>query len=202
MIPAPGKVTVRLLAALVIVLTTASAAAAAEFVVKPGAPNRVVFTSKAATETFTGTTDRMEGRIVFDPAAPGDSIEVRITVDVASLDTGIGKRNQHMRENHLETKAYPTAMFEGAALRAPVDAVFAPGATVPVEVEGTFTLHGVSRPLHVTVKVTLRDDATLAFETEFSVVLADYNISRPKFLFLKLSETQVVSVSGLAAVRR
>lgn len=185
-------------ALLVLLLATASTTAAAEFVVKAGSPSLVVFTSKAATETFTGKTDRMEGRIVVDTDAPGDSIEVRITVDMASLDTGIDKRNQHMRDNHLETKTYPTAVFEGAALRGPAPLVFAPGATVPVEVEGTFTLHGVSRRLHATVNVTLRDDASLAFETQFPVELADYNVSRPKFLFLKLAETQQVSVSGVA----
>jgi len=188
----------RIAAVVLVVSLAASPALATEFVVKPGSPNQVIFTSKAATETFTGKTDRMEGRIVLDPGEPGDSIEVRITVDMTSLDTGIGKRDQHMRDNHLETKTYPTAVFEGASLLDPAELVFATGATVPVEVEGTFTLHGVSRRLRVTVNVTLRDDTTLAFETGFPVLLADYNISRPKFLFLKLAETQAVSVSGVA----
>lgn len=183
---------------LILALVLASPVSAAEFVVKPGAPNKVVFTSKAATETFSGKTDRMSGSIVVDPAAVGDSVAVRIAVDLASLDTGIGKRNQHMRENHLETEKYPEAVFEGASVRGPAGASLAPGRTVAFDVEGTFTLHGVAKRMRVTVHVTARDERTLAFETTFPVTLADHAISRPKFLFLKLGETQTVTVSGVA----
>ncbi len=188
----------RLVAALTLVLTSASTAIATEFVVTPGAPNKIVFTSKALTETFDGKTDRISGRVVVDPTAVGDSVTVRIDVDLASLDTGIGKRNEHMRENHLETDRFPIATFTGVTVTGPVGAALTPGLTVTFDVKGTFTLHGVSRRLRVMVDVTMRDDRTLAFETTFPVTLADYEISRPRFLFLKLGETQTVSVSGVA----
>ena len=188
----------RILRVLIIALTVASPVPAAEFAVTPGTPNKVVFTSKAATESFDGKTSQMSGRIVVDPAAVGDSITVRIVVDLTSLDTGIGKRNTHMRENHLETDTYPTAMFEGASVHGPAGASLTTGGTVAFDVEGTFTLHGVSKRLRVTVNVTARDPRTLVFETAFPVTLADYAISRPKFLFLKLGETQAVTVTGVA----
>ncbi|HEU4364437.1 MAG TPA: YceI family protein [Candidatus Krumholzibacteria bacterium] len=188
----------RIVQVLIVTLAFARPVSAAEFVVKAGAPNKVVFTSKAATETFDGKTDRMSGSIVVDPASVGDSVAVRIVVDLASLDTGIGKRNQHMRENHLETDKYPSAVFEGASVRGPSGAALVPGATVVFDVEGTFTLHGVAKRMRVTVHVTARDARTLVFETSFPVTLADHAISRPKFLFLKLGETQAVTVSGVA----
>jgi polyisoprenoid-binding protein YceI len=183
-----------------IALLSAAGAHAAEFVVKPGAPNRVVFTSKAATETFDGKTSRMQGRIVLDPAGVGDSVTVHIEVDMASLDTGIGKRNQHMRENHLETEKYPAAVFDGAAVRGPAGATLVVGRPVSFDVEGSFTLHGVTKRLRARVEVTLRDARTLEFATSFKVALADHRISRPKFLFLKLGESQAVSVSGVATL--
>lgn len=192
------KDAMRIVLALLVALALAAPVSAGEFVVTPGAPNKVVFTSKAATETFSGKTDRMSGSIVVDPAAVGDSVTVRIVVDLASLDTGIGKRNEHMRKNHLETDTYPHALFEGASLRAPAGGSLAAGATVAFDVEGTFTLHGVAKRLRVTVRVTARDARTLAFEASFPVTLADHAISRPKFLFLKLGETQAVTVSGVA----
>jgi polyisoprenoid-binding protein YceI len=171
---------------------------AAEFVVRAGEPNKVVFTSKAATETFDGKTSRMRGRIVVDPSTVGDSVTVHLEVDMASLDTGIGKRNQHMRENHLETETYPLAVFDGASVLAPTDAALVVGKPVSFEVEGSFTLHGVTKRLRASVEVALRDERTLEFSTAFKVTLADYRISRPKFLFLKLGETQAVSVTGVA----
>jgi len=180
------------------ILVTATWVHAAEFVVKAGAPNSVVFVSKATTETFQGKTDRLDGRIVVDPASVVDSVVVHFEVDLASLDTGIGKRNTDMREKYLETKKYPKAVFAGASVLGPEGATLATGQTVTFECEGDFTLHGVTKRLHVTVDVTPRDEKTLAFKASFKVPLADYNIVRPKFLFLKLGEVQDVTVEGVA----
>ncbi len=183
---------------IVITLLAATPAAAAEFVVKAGAPNKVVFVSKAATETFEGKTNRIQGRIVVDPASVVDSVTVHLEVDLASLDTGIGKRNSHMRKNHLETDTYPKAVFAGATVRGPKDASLAPGKTISLECEGNFTLHGVTQRMRVTVAVTRKDERTLGFKTVFKVPLADYKIERPRFLFLKLGEVQDVIVEGVA----
>jgi polyisoprenoid-binding protein YceI len=181
-------------------LSVATPSFAARFALKAGAPNQVVFVSKAATETFQGKTDRITGSIDVDPAAVGDSVTVHFEVDMASLDTGIAKRNQHMRENHLETAKYPTAIFDGAAVLSPQGAALAAGQKTRFEVEGQFTLHGVTRRLRVAVDVTLRDAQTLEFATSFPVPLADYAISRPRFLFLKLGEVQDVRVKGRATL--
>jgi len=188
----------RIMMTLALVLTIAVPALATEYRVKPGAPNKVVFVSKAATESFEGKTDKIEGTLIFDPASAVDSVAVQLTVDMKSLDTGIGKRNTHMQENHLECDKYPNATFKGASVIGPKGTVLAPGKTVTFECEGDFTLHGVTKRLRVNVDVTPRDEKTLAFKTAFKVPLADYNISRPKFLFLKLGEVQEVTVEGVA----
>jgi len=179
-------------------LLFATSVHAAEFVVKAGQPNRVVFTSKAATETFSGQTDQMRGHIVVDPAQVGDSVVVHIEVDLASLDTGIGKRDQHMRDNHLETGRYPKATFDGVSVKPAGTDPLAIGTAKKFDVEGSFTLHGVTRRLKTTVEVLLKDARTLEFKTAFPVPLADYNIARPKFLFLKLGEVQEITVAGTA----
>ncbi|HEU4929675.1 MAG TPA: YceI family protein [Candidatus Krumholzibacteria bacterium] len=188
----------RILLTSALALMIAVPALATEYRVKPGAPNKVVFVSKAATETFEGKTDRIEGHITFDPASAVDTVIVELDVDMKSLDTGIGKRNSHMKENHLETEKYPKATFKGASVIGPKGTVLAAGKTVTFECEGDFTLHGVTKRLRVNVDVTPRDENTLAFKTSFKVPLADYNISRPKFLFLKLGEVQEVNVEGVA----
>jgi polyisoprenoid-binding protein YceI len=179
-------------------LFAATGVQAAEFRVKPGSPNQVVFTSKAATETFQGKTDQIEGTISVDPALVQDSVTVNLTVDLTRLKTGIGKRDQHMRENHLETDKYPNATFTGATLLSASGNALGAGAPAKFEVEGSFTLHGVSRRMRANVEVTLSDPSTLQFKATFPVALADYNISRPKFLFLKLGEVQELAVTGTA----
>jgi polyisoprenoid-binding protein YceI len=180
------------------VVVVSTYAHGAEYVVKAGEPNQVVFTSKATAETFQGKTKQLSGRIVVDPAAVGDSILVRLEVDLASLDTGIGKRNKDMCKGYLETEKYPKAVFEGASVLNPKGAALEAGKTIAFDCEGDFTLHGVTKRMRVTVDVTPRDARTLAFKTSFRVPLADYKISRPKFLFLKLGEVQEVAVEGVA----
>lgn len=188
----------RTLITFALALMLAVPALATEYRVKAGAPNQVKFVSKAATETFEGKTDKIEGHITFDPASAVDTVTVHLDVDMKSLDTGIGKRNTHMQENHLECDKYPKATFKGASVVGPKGAVLETGKTVTFECEGDFTLHGVTKRLRVNVDVTPRDQKTLAFKTSFKVPLADYNISRPKFLFLKLGEVQEVNVEGVA----
>lgn len=191
----------RALVVLAATLVPLAPAAATEFAVRPGGENKVVFVSQAPIETFEGRTNRMQGTIVVDPAGVTDSITVHLEVDLASLDTGIAKRNKHMRENHLETAKYPRAVFDGAAIASPVGARLEAGRPVSFEVEGTFTLHGVSRRLRITAEVAYAPQPAggrLAFRTTFPVRLSDYSIRRPEFLFMKLAETQVVKVSGIA----
>lgn len=176
-------------------------AAAARFAVTPGHDNKVVFTSKAQLESFQGKTDRIEGTIEADPAGLGDSATVSLEVDLASLDTGIDVRNRHMREKHLETAKYPKAVFKGAAVMGPAGARLEVGKPVPVEVEGTFALHGIERRLRTVVEVTLLDAGAaprLKLHAHFQVSLTDYAISRPAFLFLKLSDVQEVDVTAIA----
>jgi polyisoprenoid-binding protein YceI len=174
---------------------------AAAFLVKPGKDTKVVFTSKAAIESFDGKTNQMQGSISVDPQAVGDSITVHLEVDLASLDTGMAKRNQHMRDNHLETAKYPKAVFDGAAVLSPAGAKLDPGKPVAFQIEGSFALHGVTRRLRSDATVTYQSagKGQLAFTATFPVTLADYSIPRPEFLFLKLSETQQVKVSAVAS---
>jgi polyisoprenoid-binding protein YceI len=105
-----------------------------------------------------------------------------------------------MRENHLETGKYPKAIFDGVSVKTP-GAVLAAGTPSKLDVEGNFTLHGVTRRLRTTIEVLLKDPKTLTFKTNFLVPLADYKIDRPKFLFLKLGEVQEVAVDGIASAK-
>lgn len=185
-------------AALLVVVSGAVSASPVRFEVNPGGEGtEVVFASKAPMESFEGKTDQVQGSIVLDPAALGDSIVVVVEVDLASLDTGLALRNQHMRENHLETETYPKATFRGGHLEG-FPAALSLGETLKGKARGSFDLHGVVRPMEADVSLTLRSDGALAVHAEFEVVLADYEIDRPKFLMLKLDEKQHVTVDLIA----
>jgi len=184
---------------LLVLVTLPLSASAAEFTVSPDAEeNLIVFESHAPLESFEGKTNSVSGAIGFDPESLTDSLEIYLEVDLASLDTGIDRRNRHMRENHLHTDKYPTAVFRGAKLEAPLQPLVS-GETAKLSGRGRFELHGVTREdFAFNADLTLKESengTTLVVQAKFEVNLADFEIPRPKFLFVKLNETQLVTVN-------
>lgn len=177
-----------------------STATAASYVITAGSPNKVEFESKAPTETFTGKTDHAAGIVTLNPAALGDAIEVRVEVDMASLKTGSGMRDRHMREEHLHTDKFPQAVFTAASLTDLSAPELAAGQEVTAVAHGEMELHGVKKPLDAPVVLSMQDGA-LHVVAHFPITLADYAISRPQFLIMKLGETQKVTVDIVARVK-
>lgn len=179
----------------------AAPAHAARFVIAPGEGNLVQFESKAKVETFTGKTSQVEGSVELDPAQLGDSIAVQVVVNIASLDTGIGLRNKHMCDNHLDCDQFPTATFSGGTLAKASAGGLVPGQKTSFELHGMLDLHGVRQPLVAPVEMTLVEAGGarhLEIATHFPVKLADFQIARPKMLVLKLNDVQQVAVKLIA----
>jgi polyisoprenoid-binding protein YceI len=83
---------------------------------------------------FTDTT----GKVVYDKQAKTGSIDV--TVNMSSVDFGNPKLDEHAKSAELFNVAqFPTATFSGKFSKWDGDK--------PTEAQGTFTLHGVSKPL-------------------------------------------------------
>ncbi len=178
-------------------LAFAASADAGRYEVRPGREDQEVrFLSKAPVESFEGTTDQVSGWIEVSPDSLVHGVRWHVEVDLTELDTGIGLRNRHMRENHLHTDQFPHAVFEGAMEGAGLPAAIP---TVdPIALEGTFTLHGVARVRTIDTLVTRRPDGALEILAEFVVRLGEHDIPRPKFLMMKLSEEQRIRVRLVA----
>lgn len=83
---------------------------------------------------FTETT----GKVVYDKAAKTGTIDV--TVNVGSVDFGNAKLDEHAKSAEIfDVAKYPTATYTGKFTKF--------DANGPTEAQGTFTLHGVSKPL-------------------------------------------------------
>ena len=163
-------------------------AAAQEYHVDLAASNIVRFISRAPLEEFDGVTDRIDGYVLLDggrlgEASAGSAGEIYFEVDLASLDTGIGLRNRHMRDNYLEVEDYPYATFSGA-----IDSV---AATAPgqfeVHASGVLAMHGRERSLSPPCEVS-ELGAGYRVACSFSVLLSDYQIKIPKIMFLKVAD--------------
>src|SRR5580692_7300629 len=89
-----------------------------------------------------GKFDSTSGKVVYDKDAKSGSIEV--TVDMNSIDFGMPKLNDHAKSPEIfDAAKYPTATFSGKFAKF--------NGASPTEAEGTFTMHGVSKPLTLTI---------------------------------------------------
>ena len=87
---------------------------------------------------FTATS----GKVVYDKAAKAGTIDV--TVQMSSVDFGMPKLNEHAKSAEIfDTAKFPTATFSGKFTKFNGDA--------PTEAQGTFSMHGVSKPLTLTI---------------------------------------------------
>lgn len=82
------------------------------------------------------------GKVVYDKAARSGSIDV--TVNTNSAVFGNAELNEHVKSAEiLDAVKFPTATFSGKFTKFK-------GAS-PVEARGTLTLHGVTKPLTLTI---------------------------------------------------
>ena len=120
-----------------------------------------------------------------------------VAVDLKTLDTGIGLRNEHMRNNYLEVGK--GAGFDTAVLS---DIRFADGDVATLagrrHFDGTLSLHGTKRPVGGDADVR-RDGSTVRIEAAFPVRLADYAIAPPRYLGVGVKDEVQVKVSLTAA---
>lgn len=187
----------RFLCTALLLAPSAATAARWEVVGREG-PTEVVFHSKATMESFDGRTRAVEGWIELEPGALAEGVAWNVGVDLRELDTGIGLRNQHMRENHLHTEEFPKAVFHGSAEPGTLTGALAEGSKVTLELTGDFELHGVTRPRTIPVVIQLRPDGSLEASAAFEVSLEDHDIPLPRFLMLKLADVQRLEIRLLA----
>jgi len=124
-----------------------------------------------------GRFDKSSGTIVLDKDKGTGT--VNITVDTSSIDFGVPKLDEHVRSPEMfDVEKFPTATYKGTLTN------FKDGK--PTEVEGEFTLHGVTKPLKLTInqfkcmmnpmshKETCGADASTTFKrSDFGVSYGD-----------------------------
>lgn len=149
------------------------------------------FDSDADFENFTGQTHKVSGSINFDPkSGKGGG---RIVVDIASIDTGIALRNEHLRSDMwFNAGKHPQAVFEATSVKRKTGDKY--------EVVGKLTLHGVTKTIktEATAKYIKESEATrkamfkgdvVNVKTAFQIKLADFGVMIPGMAKGKVAET-------------
>ena len=154
----------------------------------------VRFTVEAPLDSIVGISRALSGNVVFDPDTLAFS-EARMMIDPRSFQTGIGLRDEDLRDQFFEVQRYPEISMALQKLSRPSALALAPGSRLQSDLNALFTLHGVARSFVFPVALERSADGrTISMHGSFNVALADYNIKRPQRLFLKLGEVARVDV--------
>ncbi len=189
---------VRLSVAFLFAVVAPSWLAGQEYHVDVEQENLVRFVSDAPIEDFDGVTQRIDGFLVLPQGNLGvtelSASEFYFEVDIASLDTGIGLRNRHMRDNYLETDEFPYATFAGRVVRIDEE----PSGRFRALTKGVFAVHGVEREREVECTAD-RAGRSLRISCAFQVKLSDHNIPIPRLMFLKINEVMELELDFFLA---
>ena len=125
-----------------------------------------------------GTTSNVTGQLVIQPDGTLVADASKITVDMASLATDSGMRDNFIKSNTLNTRQFPTATFVPTKAEGLPNPLPAAG-TVSFKLTGLMTVHGVQKEVTWDVTATrggtsLTGTATTAFK------FGDFGMTPPK----------------------
>jgi polyisoprenoid-binding protein YceI len=176
--------------------------------------NTVTFKSIAPLEDIIGTSNEISGTLHFDPAKPEAGGSGMLSVPVASLDTGIPLRDEHLvSDQWLDAGKYPDITFKIVEVK-DVKAVKVgdEAKTYDVVAVGDFSLKGKTKRISVPARITwLKEtEATkkrqpgdlLAARATFDLELADFGIAGPAGMDLigsKVGESVTIEFSVVAS---
>ena len=123
--------------------------------------------------SWDGTSKEVDGVVQYDDKSSKIS-KVAIVAKVSSFDSKNSNRDSHMMEV-TEAIKYPTVSFVSSS-------VTEEGNTV--EVNGTISFHGVSKPIHFTAKEVVAGKRK-TISGELVLLIEDFNIERPSMMMMK-----------------
>src|SRR5271154_3809760 len=148
----------------------------------------VEFRLPGSLHTTHGTFKLERGTIIADPATgkAGGSI----VVDARSGDTGIGARDNEMRESVLEAQRYPEITFDPQHFTYELKG----GGQFQATMQGVLTLHGGRHDVALTAQGQLVGD-NLTATAHFSVPYVEWGMKDPSVLFLTVAKKVDIDIA-------
>jgi polyisoprenoid-binding protein YceI len=126
-------------------------------------------------KTAVGRTPDVTGSITLEGTkVPKASFEV----DMTTLTTDDGRRDNAIRTQAIETSRFPKAAF---TLTQPIElgSIPADGESIKVDATGDLTLHGVTKSVTIPLEAQRKGDV-IAVVGSLEVPFSDYSISQPR----------------------
>lgn len=194
-----GRIAIVVASCLLAIAATRTYAQPIRYALQPERSHLYVVTGRAGALGFLGhdhavLAEDWTAEICFDPDDPSAS-SARITVATAGLVIGSDRgaelaglasrpsastvadlQRRMLGPEYLDADAYPEIRFETRTVRRTDDG--------ELELEGPFTLHGVTRSIRVPASVARLDDGGVRFEARTTLRMSDHDIEPETMLGL------------------
>jgi polyisoprenoid-binding protein YceI len=162
--------------------------------------------SNAQTKFFT-----KKGKITFDATTADSPEQIRAknenVISVIDLSSGAMEfmlsmtafqfekalMQEHFNENYVESEKFPKANFKGSVVNFK-EVNLGKDGVYNATIKGNMTIHGVTKEVNATGKLTVKGGVLAAGNSEFKIHLPDYGIEIPNLVSDKLSKDAKIKV--------
>ena len=147
----------------------------------------ILFRSDAPMELIKASSNQLKG--VFN----AEKKQFAFAVNIYSFKGFNGPLQQeHFNENYLESDKYPHATFEGKIIE---DIDFHNDGVYNVRAKGNLFIHGVIQERIIKCELNIKN-GTISVKSNFTILLAEHNITIPKVVHEKLASEIKVEVKA------
>lgn len=146
--------------------------------------------SDASLELIQARTNKLRGVIDPNNQTFAWSVEVRYFEGFNSP-----LQREHFNENYMESDQYPKASFSGKIIE---KTDFRQGGVQIIRAKGKLNIHGVEQERIIKCQIENKG-GKLYITTEFTVAVADHNITIPKIVHQKIAEEISIKVEAVMA---
>jgi hypothetical protein len=122
-------------------------------------------------------------------------VQGELEMPLTEIDTGIGLRNKHLRENYLHVEKHPKAVMRSIRLEDLVSQIEG-RANQNSGFSAAMELSGQVAPIREGTYRLIRKGGALEVEADFKLELQDHKIDRPSFMGVQVVDAVEIHVSG------
>jgi polyisoprenoid-binding protein YceI len=147
----------------------------------------VTFRSEAKLELIQAKSNALKGVIDTEKRSFAFSIPM---ASFEGFNSPLQK--QHFNENYLESNKYPRASFDGKIIE---DIDLKKNGLYNIRAKGNLTVHGITQERIIKCELSIKNNV-VSIKSNFTVLLADHNITIPKVVHEKLASEIKVEVKA------
>ncbi len=147
----------------------------------------ISFHSDAPLELITAKSNEMRGKLDIGKRVFAFTIRVN---SFSGFNNAL--QREHFNENYLESAEYPNASFSGKIIE---EIDFSKNGNYSVRAKGNLSIHGIVQERIIKTDLVVKN-GMVSIKSNFTVLLADHNISIPKVVHEKLASEIKVEVKA------